>query len=143
MKKIILIASAFLTPVIVNAEVYQLPDGKTISGNLVNIPAMILVLYLVSVFILTMIKSFQDFRLKSKMVEKGVTDKVAEQYLHTDHKDTKSQAIKWFLVLAGIGLGLSIIDLTLPLGIHSVAIMAFSISLSFLGYYFFIRRTDK
>ena len=83
----------------------------------------------------------KDFRLKSKIVEKGVPDKVAEQLLHADHKDAKSQAIKWFLILAGIGLGLTIIDLTLPIGIHSVAIMAFSISLGFLGYYFFIKRT--
>jgi hypothetical protein len=29
------------------------------------------------------------------------------------------------------------------LGFHSVAIMAFSISLSFLGYYFFIRKAGK
>jgi len=46
-------------------------------------------------------------------------------------------------VLTCIGIGLLIIDATLPLGIHSVAIMAFSIALSFLGYFMYIRRSDK
>jgi hypothetical protein len=31
----------------------------------------------------------------------------------------------------------------LPLGIHSLAIMFFSTAASFLGYYFFIKKTQK
>jgi hypothetical protein len=42
-----------------------------------------------------------------------------------------------------LGAGLMIVNYTQPLGIHSLAIMAFSISLSFLGYYFFIRQAGK
>jgi len=66
-----------------------------------------------------------------------------EQFLQPGAKDTKNQIIKWFLVLTGLGLGLTIISMTLPLGIHSMAIMSFSIALSFLGYYVFTKRTEK
>lgn len=85
----------------------------------------------------------QDHRLKSKLIEKGVPENVVVQFLQTASNDSKTQAMKWFLVLTAIGLALTIINFTEPLGFHSVAIMAFCIALSFLGYYFFLRKTDK
>jgi len=45
--------------------------------------------------------------------------------------------------LTGIGLGLTIINYTLPLGIHSFAIIAFSIAASFLGYFLFLKQDEK
>ena len=92
-------------------------------------------------FILSIIRMIFDYRIKNKMIEKGVSDKVVEQFLQPTKRDTKAQAIKWFLILFGIGLGLIIVNLTMPLGLHSVAIMAFSTSLSFLGHYYFIRKS--
>jgi hypothetical protein len=76
------------------------------------------------------------------MVDKGVPDTVVEQFLQPQSRDAKTQAIKAFLILAGIGLGLTVINFTIPMGIHSFAIMAFSIALSFLGYFFYIRRSE-
>jgi hypothetical protein len=93
-------------------------------------------------FILAIIKTILDFRLKSKMVDKGVSDKVVEQFLQPQNRDAKTQAIKAFLILAGIGVGLTAINFTSPIGIHSFAIMAFSIALSFLGYFYFIKRSE-
>ena len=84
-----------------------------------------------------------DNRLKARMIEKGVSDKVVEQLLQPDGKDVKGQAMKSFLLLSGIGLGLTIINFFLPIGIHSIAIMSFSIALSFLGYYYFLKRSEK
>jgi hypothetical protein len=93
-------------------------------------------------FILAIIKTILDFRLKSRMVDKGVSDKVVEQFLQPQNRDAKTQAIKAFLILAGIGVGLTAINFTSPIGIHSFAIMAFSIALSFLGYFYFIKRLE-
>jgi hypothetical protein len=78
-----------------------------------------------------------------KMIDKGVSDKVVEQFLKPNRKDVKSQAIKWFLVLAGIGVGLTFTSIFLPVGVHSVAIMAFSLGLSFFVYYTYLKSVRK
>lgn len=141
MKKTFTLASILVLPFISNAQsLSNLIGDQDISRGLLAA----LIMYLVGIFILTIMRSLQDYRLKLKMMEKGVSEKVIEQFLQpATPKDTKQQSIKWFLILAAVGLGLTIVNFTLPLGIHSVAIMAFSISLSFLGYYYFIRRSGN
>lgn len=109
----------------------------------VNILAVIFVLYLVVTFLLNVLRSIQEYRLKSKMVEKGVSENVVERFLQPTNRDVKSMAIKWFLILAGIGVGLTVISFSMPLGIHSLAIMAFSLALSFLGYFYFIKQSGN
>jgi len=68
---------------------------------------------------------------------------VISSLLQTKTGEDRNINIKWFAILAGIGAGLMIVNYTMPLGFHSIAIMAFSISLSFLGYYFFLRLSEK
>jgi Zn-dependent protease with chaperone function len=72
-------------------------------------------------------------------VDKGVPENIASSILQTNSKESRHINIKWFALLAGIGAGLTIVNYTLPLGIHSLAIMMFSISLSFLGYFFYLK----
>jgi len=141
MRKKIVIASVLFAPFTVNAQdLFEMPNGKSFSSSLLTIPAVILVVYLITVFILTIIKLILDHRLKMKMIEKGVSDKLAEQFLQPTEKDVKSRTVKWLLILAGIGLGLTILSLFLPLGVHSFAIMAFCLALSFFGYYTYQKR---
>ena len=94
-------------------------------------------------FILAIIKKIIDYRLKNKIVDKGISENIASSILQTTPHEGINANIKWFAILAGIGAGLMLVNYTQPLGFHSVAIMAFSISLSFLGYYFFIRKSGK
>ena len=49
----------------------------------------------------------------------------------------------WIKLLTALGLGLTIITYTMPLGIHSIAIMAFCIAAAYLGFYFFTRQSEK
>ena len=142
MKKIIIALVIFFSPFYSYAQdQVQLGNGTYIPNEYFRIGASILVLYFLISFILSITRSILDFRLKSKMIDRGVSEKVAEQFLQPQNKDSKAQAMKAFLILAGIGLGLSVINLTTPIGIHSFAIMAFTISLSFLAYFFFVRKT--
>jgi hypothetical protein len=144
MKQVIIIATVLLLPFGVNAwQDSTLHDIADIPLGVIGIPAVVLALYLILTFILTFAKSIMDNRLKARMIEKGVPDKVVEQLLQPDGKDVKGQAMKSFLLLSGIGLGLIIISFFLPIGIHSIAIMSFSIALSFLGYYYFLKRSEK
>jgi len=144
MKQVIIISTILLLPFGVNAwHDSTLQEIADMPLAVIGIPAVILALYLILTFILTFAKSIMDNRLKARMIEKGVSDKVVEQLLQPDGKDVKGQAMKSFLLLSGIGLGLTIINFFLPIGIHSIAIMSFSIALSFLGYYYFLKRSEK
>jgi hypothetical protein len=143
MKKIIAITMLIAAPFALPAQHYRLSDGRYFSQELINIPATILIVYLLTTFLLTIIRSNLDYRLKSRMVDKGVSDKIVEQFLQPHNRDSRGQAMKWFLILAGIGVGLTIVSFTLPLGIHSVAILVFSVAFSFLGYYYFLKRSGS
>lgn len=144
MKKIITVTTTILTPFALFAQdVYVLPDGKSLSRQFFEIPATGMAFCLMGIFILTIIRWFLDFRFKSKLINKEVPEGIMRQLLQSDKTDSKTQAMKWFLILAGIAVGLTLISLTLPVGVHSLAIMAFSIAFSFLGYYFFMKRSEK
>jgi hypothetical protein len=108
-----------------------------------NICATIVAFILVMVFALTVLKRVLEYRLKNKIADKGISETMASSILQTATRDDGSANIKWFLILACLGVGLTIINYTLPLGIHSLAIMSFSIAISFLGYHIFLRRSGK
>ena len=88
-------------------------------------------------------KRILDHRIKNKILDRGITDNVAMSILQTNPNENRNINIKWFAILTGIGAGLSLVNFTRPLGIHSLAIMTFSIAVSFLGYYYFLRKSEK
>ncbi len=144
MKKFIPFLSFLIGPLALSAQdIIHLPGGQSIDREFISLISTLIGMYIVVSFILAVVRSIQEYRLKSKLIEKGVSDKVVEQFLQPSVKETKNQIIKWFLLLTGFGLGLSIISMTLPLGIHSMAIMSFSIALSFLCYYLFTRNSTQ
>lgn len=138
MKKIITTVFAVLGIFVANAQ-----GGNEIDRSVFNTCAVIFVMLSIMVFILAIIKKIIDYRLKNKIVDKGISENIASSILQTTPHEGINTNIKWFAILAGIGAGLMIVNYTRPLGFHSLAIMAFSISLSFLGYYFFIRQAGK
>jgi tellurite resistance protein TehA-like permease len=103
----------------------------------------ILTIVVFGIMILTFIRWLLDYRLKNKLIEKSAPDHVVSQLLQPITSDNKNVAIKWFALLMGLGTGLSFVDYFHPLGIHSLAIMSFSLAASFLGYYFYINRREK
>ena len=108
-----------------------------------NICATILVVVLVMVFALSILKRMLEYRIKNKIADKGISENLATSILQPSTKEDRSINFKWFSILAGIGTGLTIVDYTLPLGIHSLAIMSFSIAASFLAYHYFLKRSEK
>ena len=144
MKKIITFAFIILSPFALLAQdVYVLPDGTSVSRQFFEIPTTILAFCLVGLFILTILRWFLDFRLKSKLIGKEVPEALIHQLMQPEKKDAKAQAIKWFFIFIGIGIGLLIIKFSLPLGLHSIAILSFSVALGFLAYYYFIKNSEK
>jgi drug/metabolite transporter (DMT)-like permease len=140
MKKIISAAAAIIAPFALNAQ--DLNSGN-MNMEVFNIVATIFVIGLFMVFILNVMKRVVDFRIKRKIIEKGIPENLVSSILQANPKEDRNINVKWFAILAGLGTALTIINYTQPLGIHSLAIMAFCTAASFLGYYFFIRQTDK
>lgn len=138
MKKIITTVIATFVIVAANAQ-----GNSEFDRNVFEACAVIFVMLAIMVFILAVIKKIMDYRLKNKIVDKGISENIASSILQTTPHEGINANIKWFAILAGIGAGLMLVNYTQPLGFHSVAIMAFSTSLSFLGYYFFIRQSGK
>ena len=144
MKKIITtIAVIFFAFTLNSQENNNLQQNTQIDHEVFNICATIFVVALFMIFMLTILKRVLEYRLKNKIVEKGIVENVASSILQTGTNENRHINIKWFAILAGIGAGLTIVNYTQPLGIHSLAVMAFSISLSFLGYYFFLKQSGE
>jgi hypothetical protein len=146
MKKIVSLASAMFWILIANAQEtahYDPFRDKDLVEKLFQVLSIIFVIYLVANSILTLIKMFLDYKLKNKMIDKGASETIVHQLLQPQKTDARTTAIKWAIIVGGIGLGFSLMMLFLPFGIHSVMIMSFCISLSFLCYYYFIRKTEQ
>lgn len=140
MKKITTILVATLVCFAANAH----DNAMQFNEGVFEISAAIFVVGMFMYFIINIMKRIFEHRLKNKIVDKGISENIAQSILETKAKEDDRQVnIKWFAILAGIGIGLTGVNYTQPLGFHSLAIMAFSISLSFLGYYFFTRDTGK
>ena len=144
MKKTITTIAVIFSVFAINAQDYNnLQQNTQFDHEVFRICATIFVVALFMIFILTILKRILEYRLKNKIVEKGIAENAASSILQTSTNENRYINIKWFAILAGMGAGLTIVNYTQPLGIHSLAIMAFSISLSFLGYYFFIKQSGK
>jgi hypothetical protein len=144
MKKIASISLILFAAVSANAQQnFQSFPDREFNSDFLHITGFLVGLFLFTSFFLSIIRLFLESRMKNRMIDKGVSETVVEQFLQPTNRDSKSSAMKWFIVSACIGLGLAAINLSLPLGIHSVAIMAFSVALGFLGYYFYMKKSGK
>lgn len=140
MKKIISTAAIIIAPLTLSA---QDVNSEHMNMEVFNVISTIFVVGLFMVFIMGIMKRIIDFRLKRKIIDKGIPDSLASSIIQTNPKEDRNLNIKWFAILAGMGVALTIINYTQPIGIHSMAILAFCIAGSFLGYYFFTRQGDK
>jgi hypothetical protein len=138
MKKSIIILLATISPFMAQAQ----GESGLDLPEVFRVAATIFTLGLSMWFILAILKRVMDNKLKNKIVDKGVPDSVIASVLKTNPKEDLNSNMKWFAILAGLGIALTAIHYSLPLGIHSLAIMAFCIAGSFLGYFFFLKQSD-
>ena len=143
MKKIITTGTVFSVPFLSSAQDNASAQSMTINEDVFNICATIFLVIVVMIFILSILKRMLEYRLKNKIADKGISESIASSILQPNTKEDGAITVKWFSILAGMGAGLTIINYTLPLGIHSMAIMSFSIALSFLGYHYYLKRSEK
>ena len=141
MKKAFIAAAILMTSIIANAQDNQEPlINRELIFDLIHICAVVLIIYLISSFILQLIRRNLDYRLKSKIIEKGTAENIVGQLVQPDKTNPVNTLLQWFCTLVGIAIGFTIMAFTGPFGLHSLAIMAFSVAAGLGTYYLFIRR---
>jgi hypothetical protein len=108
-----------------------------------NISAVLLGIYLISSFIQRLLRQYYNYRIKNRMLDKGTEENIVRQLLQPDKKDNKNYILQWFCMLAAIGAGLLLVNWIRPYGLHSLAILAFSVAAGFGAYYYFSRQKEK
>lgn len=143
MKKIILISLLYAYPASGSAEGggFMLADGTYIPDVIIRTIIIILLFYVVTSFLLTLIRMLLNHRLKSKMISRGMDVAEAEKMLRSS-VESKDYAVKWFLLLLSAGIGFTIIG-NFPFGWLSVGTLAFSLSLGFTGYYYYLKKRKE
>jgi hypothetical protein len=139
MKKSLSVLAIVFSPFILAA---QEVENNHIDREVFRTSSVILVIAMFMLFFLAIIRKFIDFRIKNKIVDKGIPESMASSLLQTNPNEDRNSYIKWGTVIAGLGVGLTIVNYTLPLGFHSLAIMAFCVSISLIAYYLLIRYLD-
>jgi hypothetical protein len=143
MKKRLLVILFIFLPFLLSAQQIDPLMQEVIRRDYVGeLPTLAFMIIIFNVFI-TFAKIVLDHRLKRRLVDKGVSDTIIESILKPAPVDTKNQVIKWFIILAAASAGLFIVNSTLPLGIHSLAIMTGSLAVGFLAYFVFLKLTEK
>lgn len=105
------------------------------------IPPVLFMSFLVFMLV-SLVKYFLEYRLKNKLIDKGTPENISA-YLSTKNESEKQDnVIKWGILFCGIGVGLTVTYLTAPIHIHSLAIMAFSIGLSYMAYFCYLKRKN-
>ncbi|HRV53071.1 MAG TPA: hypothetical protein P5162_08290 [Bacteroidia bacterium] len=108
-----------------------------------QIVAPVLIVGLLIFLILSLIRYFLDYRLKNKIVSKGISEQLSATILEKNSKNKIDEAIKWAILLCGVATGLTITYYTMPLNIHSLAIMAFCIGASYFAYFTYLKNQKK
>jgi hypothetical protein len=144
MKKLLTTASILCLAICAQAQDNFDPlKDRQLYFDVLNICAVLTGMYLISSFILQIIKQHYNYRIKNRMLDKGTEENIVRELLQTDKKENKNNILQWFFMLTGIGAGLILVSLFRPYGLHSVAILAFSIAAGFGASYYFSRQAIK
>ena len=91
----------------------------------------------------SLIRYFLDFRLKNKLIEKGMSEQLSAYLADKNELEKQDSIVKWAILFSGIGTGLALTYLTAPVHLHSLAIMAFSLGLSYFAYFLYLRKKNR
>lgn len=140
MRKLSILSAIIFTPILASA---QGNPGPYIDKDIFNVCAAIATLAILLAFLLTLSRQFLDYRVKTRLSESGLPAQVISSLLSVDPGARKLAALKWAIVFAGIGIACALMYYTLPLGMHSLVILAFCLSASFTAYFIVLRKEKK
>lgn len=110
--------------------------------DVVHIIAVLLIIYLVSSFILQLVRFSLDYQLKNKLVERNTDENIVGQIVREDKATPLNTVMQWICTLFSVGVGFVLIVIARPGGLLSLAIMAFCVA-GGLGLYFLYAKRSK
>ncbi len=121
----------------------QSPDEQWIDKDMLKICIGVGATFLFLFLLLEFVRYFFDYRLREKAINQGISEEMAAIIFPSENKSRQNRALRWSLLMAGLGVGLIVVKYTSPLGFHSPAIMFFAVSIANFLYYSIISRADK
>ncbi|HEX3079071.1 MAG TPA: hypothetical protein VHQ04_01350 [Puia sp.] len=143
MKKISLTMFISLLVVAAQAQEHENFDpfkDRDFLFDALHIGTMLIAIYLIASFILQIFKAGMTARIKNRMLDKGTEENIVKELLQPDKKENKNYILQWFFIMVAIGIAFLLLMMTSPFGLHSLAIIAFSIAAGFGAYYYFTRQ---
>jgi len=95
--------------------------------------------------IILFVKTYTDYILKRKMIEKGFVNDDTQAIFKQHSTDNRYGSLKWGLIIFFAGLSLIIMEYV-PVGPESpmpYGLFAMSVSIGFLLYYYLLKRDLK
>ncbi|TWI85772.1 hypothetical protein IQ13_0940 [Lacibacter cauensis] len=114
-----------------------------LSASRAEILLPVLFISFLLVILTSLIKYFLDFRLKNKLIERGMQEQLTAYLSAKNEHEKQNEVVKLSILFLGLGLGLLLTYFTAPVDLHSLAIMAMSLGLSYLAYFLYLRKTDR
>ncbi|MES2276198.1 MAG: hypothetical protein V4592_09255 [Bacteroidota bacterium] len=143
MKKIYLIIILFPAALGANAQSNSnLMSDRATFEEFVRDIVILLMIFMVTSFILTMIRLFLDNGLKKKIVEMGTPETIVAQLMASGKNELRN-SLKLFCALFGIGVGLGIIGFYQLTDIYALMVIAFCLAAGFLCHFLLISRLNK
>jgi hypothetical protein len=145
MKKIFTIILACLITVVSFGQNHYPNDphyNKAIPDKFIEVPGLILMVYLAVHVLLTIIKMFLDNRLMAKMIDKGVSEELIKRVTQRNPTDMMMDALKWLMLLTGLAIGIFIASL-FPIGILTIAFIVSGAAVGFLVYFLLLKNKYK
>lgn len=144
MKKIFIATVALITGFAAQAQEYYDPwNDRGFISEMSRTFAILSVFALIAWFLITLFRMIMEYRLKNKMIDRGISDQLAAQMLKKNIASSRNAALKWFLMLVSTGAGFVLMGIFRPFGVHSIAIICFSVASGFLSYYILSKRFDQ
>jgi hypothetical protein len=145
MKKISLTVVVSMLAMVTQAQDHQNFDpfkDRDFLFDALHIGTMLIAIYLIASFILQIFKAGMTARIKNRMLDKGTEENIVRELLQPDKKENKNYILQWFFIMVSIGVAFLLLMLTSPFGLHSLAIIAFSIAAGFGAYYYFTKQNS-
>lgn len=95
------------------------------------------------VMLIHLVKYFLEFRLKNKLIDKGMSEQLSSFLSNKNDQEKQNETIKLSILFCCIGLGLLLTYFSAPVDFHSLAIMSFCFGLSYLLYFFYLKKQGK
>jgi hypothetical protein len=111
--------------------------------DVVHICSVIVIIYLISSFIVQLVRRNFDFRLKSRILEKQPGEEIVSKLVEPDKTNPRQTLLQWVCALLGVGVGFTLMNFNQPFGLHSLAIMAFSVAGGLGLYYILTKRNNS